>query len=521
MYKLLIADDEALEREGLEMMTRRMMPDRFLYYHAENGRKAIQLAEEHRPDFIFMDIKMPGIQGLEAIREIRKRHPHTRIILVTAHDYFAYAKEAVSLGVKEYLLKPAKREELLDVLNRMIAEKEEETHKRGEELEIKEKLTRLLPLVENEVTLMLMMDSVHDTDASALAEMTAVHWEKGYVMVLVFPYREVSWEALQQVRKELHESFKAFAKAQLPCMVSPMVGNRIGVMVPADSQGAGFAQRVDSVQWGERFLDFIEMRFGWKPVIGIGPVRDGIDGLRCSYQAAVAAAADSRAAARIRHSEDMRQSGGGDDAYMLEEERRLLDALARQQREEARARFTHLLDLHMGTASDDLVRARNGVAALLVTASRQLGVPLPRNFLSTLAEAEDEGMLRQTAFDQLELILAAQSAEREHRQSHVVERAKHYVKQRYKSDISMEQTAESVNLSPYYFSKVFKQLTGENFIDYLTRYRIEEAKRLLGDEALSFKEICYEVGYRDPNYFSRIFKKTTGVTPTEYRQQLS
>lgn len=70
MYTLLIADDEALEREGLEMMIRHAMPDTFRFLHAENGRRAIQLAEEGRPDFIFMDIKMPGIQGLEAVREI-------------------------------------------------------------------------------------------------------------------------------------------------------------------------------------------------------------------------------------------------------------------------------------------------------------------------------------------------------------------------------------------------------------------------------------------------------------------
>ncbi|MNN69013.1 HTH-type transcriptional activator Btr [compost metagenome] len=119
----------------------------------------------------------------------------------------------------------------------------------------------------------------------------------------------------------------------------------------------------------------------------------------------------------------------------------------------------------------------------------------------------------------MERLLAAMSAEREQRQQHVIERAKRYMEQWYKTDVSMEQTAESVNLSPYYFSKVFKQYTGENFTDYLTRLRIGEAKRLLADGELSFKEICYEVGYNDPNYFSRIFKKTTGVTPTEYRQQ--
>ena len=72
--------------------------------------------------------------------------------------------------------------------------------------------------------------------------------------------------------------------------------------------------------------------------------------------------------------------------------------------------------------------------------------------------------------------------------------------------------------SPYYFSKLFKNKTGVNFIDYLTNIRIEKAKTLLADSDKSMKEICVTVGYSDPNYFSRIFKKVTGVTPTEYKE---
>ncbi|MFC6600910.1 response regulator [Ectobacillus funiculus] len=72
MYQLLIADDEPLEREGLELMVQRAMPEQFTIYHAENGRVAIEKADKHQPDIIFMDIKMPGIQGLEAVSVIQK-----------------------------------------------------------------------------------------------------------------------------------------------------------------------------------------------------------------------------------------------------------------------------------------------------------------------------------------------------------------------------------------------------------------------------------------------------------------
>lgn len=519
MYKLMIADDEALEREGLEMMTRRMLPDMFTYVHAENGRKAIQLAEEERPDFIFMDIKMPGIQGLEAIREIRKRQPEARVVLVTAHDFFAYAKEAVSLGVKEYILKPAKREELLEVLRRLITEKEGERNRRAEELVLKEQLSRLLPLVENELTLMLMTDCVLETDLSYLTGLAGLQWSTGYAMVLAFPFGEAGWEMFRQVRQKLYNSFKTYAKSRLACMVSPLLGNKIAVMVPVPERGAGFTQRVEAVRRGEEFLEYVHNNFGLSPIIGIGPLSEGVHGLRESYRAASlsASAVPSDSLVRIRHSEDMYQPEEQELAAELEQG--LLEALRRQQAEEARWRIGQILDSLFAIAQGDMIRCRNEVCAMLLSAARRLPVRVPRELLAELAAAEGEEALRHTAAEQVEKLLAAMSAEREQRQQHVVERAKMYMEQWYKTDVSMEQTAESVNLSPYYFSKVFKQYTGENFTDYLTRLRIGEAKRLLADGELSFKEICYEVGYNDPNYFSRIFKKTTGVTPTEYRHQ--
>ena len=71
-----------------------------------------------------------------------------------------------------------------------------------------------------------------------------------------------------------------------------------------------------------------------------------------------------------------------------------------------------------------------------------------------------------------------------------------------------------------YFSKLFKEEAGENFIEYLTRIRIAHAKELLKNPELSIKEICLMSGYSDPNYFSRLFKKQEDVTPSEYRERL-
>ena len=101
----------------------------------------------------------------------------------------------------------------------------------------------------------------------------------------------------------------------------------------------------------------------------------------------------------------------------------------------------------------------------------------------------------------------------------VVERARKYIDSKYNKDISLDDVSREVDISPYYFSKIFKEETGQTFVEYVTEIRMNRAKELLSFTDMSMKEICCEIGYSDPNYFSRSFKKNTGLTPTEYKEK--
>ena len=99
----------------------------------------------------------------------------------------------------------------------------------------------------------------------------------------------------------------------------------------------------------------------------------------------------------------------------------------------------------------------------------------------------------------------------------LIKQAQEYIRAHFAQDLSLDNVSRQVNVSPYYFTKLFKEETGQTFVEYLTSIRMEKAKTLLNTTDKSMKEICTAVGYSDPNYFSRSFKKNTGETPTEYR----
>lgn len=455
MYRLLIADDEALEREGIEWIVGRMMPNTFEVIHAENGRTAIQKADEHRPHIILMDIRMPGIQGLEALREIKAGHPQTKMVLVTAYEQFEYAREALSLGVKDYLVKPAKRDQIVELLQRLVAEIEQEGRKREGELAMRDNYFQLLPLAETEMALVIMSDSVNETDAGYLAEILEISTEQGCGLVLALPEPgHISDKEVGAAKKKIYETVKTFTKGYLKnrvgCVVSSMVHWHMAIFLVDRAQLNTEVLREEAASLGVKLVEHLRQVRSIDVNIGIGSIRYELEGIRTSYFEAVFAATYDKKWGNLRSFEELKG----------------------------------------------------------LPAEGQRGLAEPRT-----ADNSSERTY-------VELAIRRIREEREHHTWTVLDRALTYIHEKLQEDISLEDVAELVHLNPHYFSKVFKQQTGETFIDYVTRLRIERAKELISEGHLSLKEVCYLVGYKDPNYFSRVFKKVTGVTPTEYRTGL-
>lgn len=449
MYRLLIVDDEAVEREGLEWIVTRMMPDTFRIVHAENGRMAIERAEEFRPDIVLMDVKMPGIPGLEALKEIKALNPHVKMVLVTAYDYFEYAKEALTLGVKDYIVKPAKREQIVELLQKLTGELDEEKERRNEELALKDKYSQLVPLVESELAMLFMLDPLQEESLQSLSELLEFSLERGYAMVVSLP----SATPEDGERRKMYDVVRSFVKVRFSCVVSPLLDDRAAVFVTLGaSPGHSYAVRQQALLWGERLLELLTRQFGAAGAgarVGIGSLHRGPDGFRRSYVEAMLALRSEDADEPLRH-------------------------------------FAAL-------APEDSAAADEAAGRFLLSVSDSSGIG------RTIRSVQES---------------------REHETLGAMERAKRYIKERFCEELSLEEVAAHVHLNPHYFSKMFKDQAGETFIDYVTRLRITHARELIADESLSLKEVCYRVGYKDPNYFSRVFKKVTGLTPSEYRYKI-
>lgn len=148
-YKIMLADDEGIVIDSLKFIIEKEFGDSCTIEYAKTGRSVIELAETYRPDIAIMDIQMPGINGIEAMREIRENNHSVIFIVMSAYDKFDYAKEAIKLGVLEYITKPMEKTRIVAALKRAMEQINKERTKRSNDLMIREKLETVMPIIES------------------------------------------------------------------------------------------------------------------------------------------------------------------------------------------------------------------------------------------------------------------------------------------------------------------------------------------------------------------------------------
>ena len=183
MYKIMLADDEGIVIDALKFIIEKEFGDECVIESAKTGRSIIELAERFRPDIAFMDIQMPGINGIDAMKEIRTFSRKMVFIVVSAYDKFDYAKEAINLGVMEYLTKPINKERVIQALRRAMKKIDEDREKRSNDLMIKEKLETVIPMFENGLVYSILFQEEPE-EIENYCTLLEIEQKYGYMMVL-------------------------------------------------------------------------------------------------------------------------------------------------------------------------------------------------------------------------------------------------------------------------------------------------------------------------------------------------
>ncbi|WP_369403477.1 response regulator [Gracilibacillus boraciitolerans] len=187
MTKVLIVDDEKVERDGLEKILQSYFSN-MIIQQAQNGRTALQMVKTFQPELILMDIKMPGMSGIEVIRQIKSEHAGIKFIMMTAYAEFDYARSALKLGVVDYLVKPSSVQEIITTVERILVQITKENKKQELEKQQEHTLQKAMSLFETDVVTQLLFDHVHDVHIEELMEILDMHGtQEKFVISLILP----------------------------------------------------------------------------------------------------------------------------------------------------------------------------------------------------------------------------------------------------------------------------------------------------------------------------------------------
>lgn len=528
-YKIMLADDEGIVIDSLKFIIEKEFGDQCTIEYAKTGRSVIELAENYRPDIAIMDIQMPGINGIEAMREIRETNRNVIFIVMSAYDKFDYAKEAIKLGVLEYITKPMERTKIIAALKKAMGQIDKERDKRSNDLMIREKLETVMPIIENGLLYNLLFQEHFQEDIENYKQLLGISQNQAYLLAVVCGDTQEgnhmtnavgSSVKMQQYDMVLREYLKEAYPGVILGM--PMANKMPGVVFCEEKQMA-YEERITLIERSREIVRELKKRTQISFRIGISAIAP-IEEARESYKEAVNALIMTTGS--VAHVDDLPIGCEHEETYPVDLEKKLFAELKNGEVDHAVATAETYYDLIAGLHGEYLMNMRLKVLEFVLYAEHLAynsgGMTYQfrgrADYLPTVMGLDDVLSLREWFLEKMGEAARNVSAKASEKSMGAVEAAKAYIQNNYSRDISLDEVSQKVNISPYYFSKIFKEDVGEGFVEYLTGIRMEKAKELLTTTEYSMKEICSMVGYADPNYFSRSFKKKVGVTPTEYKQ---
>lgn len=520
MRQLLIVDDEKNIRHGLQVMIERQFPERYQIRCVRHGQEGLEAIMELPADLVITDIRMPVLDGmgmLDALRGMAELPVQPEVIVLSGHDDFEYAKAAIRYQVREYLLKPIRRDDLFQALERLEVELQQRDE-RARQLEDahqyrarwqEEQLSRLLDSGRLDTDNMLM-----DGDWPELPQPYVICvWQ-----CVTADSHPVPVQELDMLLRQLDAGEGCYSSAIAEMQVLDREGRRVWIM---HHQQLGRLQELARAA-GRRDVSGL-----WA---GISLAGEGIARLPLAYAEACRALAygffcpgvymlhyqpeqESMPLSPVSE-EEIRQLGNLLGTGDVEELNRRLHRLFRLSELQhmnmeyvQRTVFMvneHILDevfRHFGEASLEVLRLYRRVCSL----------DHYRYFHDYYRDLERLLLCLDEYIGQLRLV---------HSEHHRLREAVEYMQQHYDRPLNMAMVSNHVSLNYSYFSEAFKAYTGENFILYLKKLRIERAKPLLNEPNLRLSEISQQVGFESSRHFSRVFRELEGITPQQYRSKL-
>ncbi|HUZ18393.1 MAG TPA: response regulator [Spirochaetia bacterium] len=490
MYRVVIVDDEEPVLDSFAFILEKDGEHFALCGKARSGTEAVRIIHDTKPDLVFMDIQMPGIDGIEAIRQIRSQYPQIVFILATAYERFDVAQRAIPLGVFSYMVKPISRRALLGELDRVKLHLDQTRKLSSLQLQEIGFLQKTREEVKDRLLASLAWTSPSPEEWEEFSRLYSLSSERGTIRIV-----DVGEELSIDARKAVFDGLCEKIQFKFRCFTATTAG-RLLFFFPEDQS----LDRLDG------FLRTISKEL--EPLV----ISIGKGGMRHYSELAASFNEAYRA---------FDKPGSVTKAFGAEKEtmRRICSTLLRSNFEAGRSLLD---DFSLRTFRDSPFEVAKAKMVALFTllwagidselfSSAHIDIN-PADAIMPLRSAAE---CRRWAEEMVQTIRTVLKNNGSRTLPQHLSKALSIIHRSYNQTIQLSSIADECKITSSYLCRLFNEHLGTSFVEYLTKYRIEQAKVLLQENSLSVKETSSRVGFQDPNYFSRIFRRYVGLSPSD------
>ena len=525
-YKVILVDDEA---EVIDMIEKKIHWNDLGFEvagSATNGVKALELVEKLQPDVVLTDIKMPYMDGLELSRRLNREYPNIYIMLCTGFDEFEYAKEAVHLEIKEYMLKPVNATELSESLTNLKHTLDREREEKLNVKKLNDYFQEVLPKLQSNFFISLIEGRVEKHDYERFLQAYQVDMKGPLFGCVIFHTSEnhvpegmnpllLSMSVEREIKQRLMDQWN--------CREFIYMGNTL-LILELDAEDK-ITQITDAC---DRFCRWAYRIMGAVVTAGIGTVCDSLYEISLSYERA-REAVSYRVLYGTKRAINIGEIVPKEQIKPVQSEESRMQMLFRAIRigdsaEIERAAHGEMEKLHKNT---ETMSQYNLATMEIVSGFFKFCTDNSLDFNKISGNMQniyekvsqmDESSLTAWIVQMSETISEKLKCARNSSARRLIVEAQNIVKERYmEADISLDEICTVLGVSNSYFSSLFKKEAGKSFISYLTDYRMDIAAEMILNTDEKSYTIAEKVGYLDANYFSYVFKKKFGVSPSKYR----
>lgn len=535
--KVFLVEDEYIVREGIKNNIDWEKNGYDFCGEASDGELAFPMISEKRPDIVITDIRMPFMDGIELSRMIKEEYPEIKIIILSGHEEFEYAKAAIQIGVEEYLLKPINGDELLQVVNRVAQKIKEENESRetlqegeGDENFEYAKRQLLSSLIDDNASLSDAMEQGKKIHLNLMAQC--------YNIMMLKLQRKNKEQGFSQRILELYKTMEDTLKEQdgQSIMFDRAPEGKVILFMGSGEEEIRRNMDAFAGQFREILPEYEDVTYFGSVGVPVMRLRE----LGESYEAASHGFSyrfltepnqivdNHTVFDQTRNEKKFSCSIGSVDIQNLDKQK--IESFLKGGEMDEIHFFVEEYMKNTGDAGKnsmifrqyivmDMFFAASHFLTQITDGREQLGEPFesPEQMQKIVSDLEATVVYIKELFTKVMQVRDAQTTEHN---SDVVENAKKYISENYHDEeLTLNTVAHEVNVSPNHLSAMFSQKTGQTFVKYLTDVRMHRAKELLKCTSKRSNEICEEVGYRDPHYFSHLFKKNVGCSPIQYRER--